>query len=122
MTEMDFWMFLKSAWAVKGRIDMVSGYVESSDREIQNAGNYLSSHSVLFEGHDSLPIQLITDMGRLLLSRSATIEAKRAILMILAHHPTVEALGFLTSYSKNPDRELRYFANMAFEECVMWNE
>ena len=71
MTEMDFWMFLKSAWAVKGRIEMVSGYVESGDYRIQNTNNYLSGHSVLFEGHDRLPIRLITDMGRLLLSRSA---------------------------------------------------
>ena len=121
MTESDFWMFLILSQQ-KGRIPMVSGFVESNDPVINKAGEYIGGHSILFEGHDRLPISMVQDMGSLILERNVSLRAKEAILMILAHHPTKEALRALKTYNQNPDKELRYTAHFALEECEWWNE
>lgn len=121
MTESEFWMFLTLSQE-RGRVPVVSAYVDSNDPVIQKTGEYLGGHSVLFEGHDKLPIAMVGDMGRLLLDRKVSLRAKEAILMILAHHPTKEALRILKEYNKNADKELRYTACFALEECEWWNE
>jgi len=121
MTESDFWLFLEISKAGK-QIPMVSGYVDDDNPIIQKAGEYLGGHSVLFEGHDKLPTSMVNDMGRLVLERRVSLRAKEAILMILAHHPTREALNALKKYNENPDKELKYTARFALEECQWWNE
>lgn len=121
MTEKEFWLFLRDALA-KGRVPQVSGCVDSNNPQIQKAGEYCGGHSVLFEGHDKLPVDTVIKMGGLLLNRSVTIPAKETILTILAHHPTREALNILKKYNKNPDEELKYTAHFALEECGCWNE
>jgi hypothetical protein len=121
MTESDFWMFLEISRAGR-QMSMLSGYADSDNPVIQKANEYLGGHSVLFEGHDKLPISLVSDMGRLLLDRRISLRAKEAILVILAHHPTKEALGVLKKYDENPDKELRYTSRFALEECEWWNE
>ena len=42
--------------------------------------------------------------------------------MILAHHVSREALNILKAYNKCPDVELAIFAELALQECEMWNE
>ena len=121
MTESDFWMFVTLSQG-RGRIPMVSGYVDTDDSVINKAKEYIGGHSVLFEGHDKLPVSMVKDMGRLILQRNVSLRAKEAILMILAHHPTKEALNALETYNRNPDKELRYTIHFALQECEWWNE
>ena len=121
MTEMEFWTFLNKSLA-KGRIPQISGYTDSGNGLIQGAGEYFSGHSVLFEGHDRLAKDFIVEMGQLILIPDVTLRAKEAILMLLAHHPSKEALRALTEYNKNPDKSLECTAHFALEECGWWNE
>ena len=121
MTEKEFWVFLKKSLA-KGRAPQISGCLDSDDRLIRGTGQYFGGHSVLFDGHDKLAEDVIMEMGDLILSYKITLRAKEAILMILAHHPSKEALQALTTYNKNPDKGLEYTARFALEECEWWNE
>ena len=121
MTEKEFWVFLSSS-LVKGRVPQVCGYVDSDNKLVQSAGEYFSGHSVLFEGHDRLAKDVIVKMGELILIPEVTLRVKEAILMILAHHPSKEALEALAKYSMNPDKGLEYTAHFALEECGWWNE
>ena len=121
MTENEFWVFLERSQA-RGRVPQISGYRDSDDKFIQSAGDYFAGHSVLFEGHNMLVRSIIREMGELILTPGITPQAKEAILMILAHHPSKEALWALTEYNKNPDKGLECMAHFALEECEWWNE
>ena len=121
MTENEFWVFLNRSLA-KGRVPQVSGYVDSNDKFMQSTGEYFAAHSVLFEGHDKLAKDLIVNMGELILVPDVPLQAKEAILMVLAHHPSQEALWALARYNKDPDKDLEYIAHFALEECGWWNE
>lgn len=72
--------------------------------------------------YDKIQIEKIVEMGQLLQSKDAAIPTKQAILILLAHHPSKEALGALRVYNKHPCEELKYFAQLALDECEMWNE
>ena len=122
MTEREFWLFLKESIAVNGRMNMVSGCIDNGNHQVSENGNYLSGHSVLFEGHDKIPVNRLKEFGQLLYDPMTSTRTKEAILMILAHHPTRDALNILRAYNKNPDRELRYFAKTALWECEIWNK
>jgi len=121
MTESDFWLFLEISKKGK-QLPIVSGYQDCCDPAVQKAGEYLGGHSVLFEGHDKLPVSMISDMGRLILQSNVSLRAKEAILIILAHHPSREALNALKEYNKRPDKKLKYTAHFALQECEWWNE
>lgn len=82
----------------------------------------MGGHALLPKDYDKIPIDKIVEMGELLLSKHAKIPTKEAILILLAHHPSKEALGALKTYNKQPDEELKYFAQFALDECEMWNE
>ena len=121
MTEREFWLFLDNALA-KGRVAQVSGTIDTCDPQIQKASHYIECHCMLPEGYDRISISTIFQMGELLLCGKASMPTKEAILMILAHHPTKEALGILKQYSIFPDSGLELFAQFALDECQMWNE
>ena len=121
MTEKEFRMFLSKSLA-RGRIPQVSGYTDSDNNLVQGTGEYYGGHSVLFEGHNNLTKDIIVEMGELILAPKVTLQTKEAILMILAHHPSKEALQALAKYNKNPDKGLEYTARFALEECEWWNE
>ena len=121
MTEKEFLDFLEMKLKI-GRLPQLSGYVDSLDPAVQNAGKYIGGHSVLFEGHQMLPAKMVAEMGRLLLNQGVLLETKEALLVILAHHPSREALDALSLYNVDPDEDLRYFARIALDECEMWNE
>ncbi|MDD5174022.1 MAG: hypothetical protein WC419_01370 [Candidatus Omnitrophota bacterium] len=121
MTEKEFLNFLEMK-SKNGRVPQLSGYVDSYDTAIQEAEKYTGGHSVLFEGHQMLPIKMVVEMGRLLLNRDVLLKTKEALLVILAHHPSKEALNVLSLYNIDPDEDLRYFARIALDECEMWNE
>ena len=121
MIEKEFLDFLEMKLK-RERVPQLSGFINSPDSDIQNAGKYVGGHSVLFEGHQTLPTKVVIEMGRLLLSRNVKLQTKEAILVILAHHPSREALNALNLYNVIPDEDLRYFARIALDECEMWNE
>ncbi|OGW77271.1 MAG: hypothetical protein A3I73_05925 [Omnitrophica bacterium RIFCSPLOWO2_02_FULL_45_16] len=121
MTEKEFWVFLSKSLA-RGRIPQLSGYRNSDDKLVDAAGAYFGGHSVLFEGHENLAKDIIVEIGELISIPDVTLRAKEAILMILAHHPSKEALWALTKYNKNPDKGLEYTAHFALQECEWWNE
>ena len=121
MTEKEFLDFLEMKLKI-GRLPQLSGYVDSLDPAVQNAGKYIGGHSVLFEGHQMLPAKIVAEMGQLLLNQGVLLETKEALLVILAHHPSREALDALSLYNVDPDEDLRYFARIALDECEMWNE
>lgn len=121
MTEKEFWKFLKKAWE-KGREAQVSmGPVEYDNPQLEAVGNYLKSHEVLPRDYQAIPGDLIAEMGALLFEQGVSRKAKEAIMMILAHHGSNEALRALTNYHGKPDKDLVIFAELALQECEMWN-
>lgn len=121
MTEKDFWVFLNGK-LVEGRVEQMSAVVYSDDSQIREAGKYIGAHSFLPKGYDNISVREIADMGRLLLGKMASISTKEAILVLLAHIPSKEAMGILKTYNDLPDEGLKLFAQMALDECEMWNE
>ncbi|MFC1589938.1 hypothetical protein ACFL42_00440 [Candidatus Omnitrophota bacterium] len=121
MTESEFWVYLK-AMQSKGRVEQVSGYIDTGGQATQAGGVYCGGHSVLFKGYDTIAKNIVIAMGDLLLNKAVSLQAKEVILMILAHHPSHEALFALELYSKAPNEELKYTAYFALEECRWWNE
>jgi len=121
MTEEDFLNFLAMKLKIC-KVPQLSGYIDSSDPTVQDTVKYIGGHSVLFEGHQVIPIGLVIEMGRLLFDRNVSLQTKETLLMILAHHPSREALNALNLYNVNPDENLRCFVQLALDECKMWNE
>ncbi len=64
----------------------------------------------------------IIRMGSLLFQKASAPKTKEAIMMILAHQSSEAALTILAKYNLDSDPELQFFAQMALEECAMWNE
>ena len=122
MTEKGFWAFISMAIAVKGRMNQVSGYVDSDGQDINENGRYLGGHSVLFKGYDKLSEEKIEEIGSLLFDSSVSGQAKEAVLTLLAHYPKRCALNILRRYNKDPDKDLAYYAKTALWECHMWNK
>ena len=122
MTENMFWSFLKVAIAEKGRVNQAFGCMDSDEQDVNETECYIGGHSVLFNGHDLLSEDRIEEIGGLLFDPAVSRQAKEAILMILAHCPKKVALNILRRYNKNPDKELKYFAETALWECRIWNE
>lgn len=121
MTEKGFWEFLNAALA-KGRIPMVSGRIDTDNPTIQAGSEFLGGHALLPEGYEKIPVVKIVEMGKLLLEDGVKLRTKEATMMILAHHGCNEALLALKRYNESPEPELRIFAEMALDECEMWNE
>ena len=119
MTEKEFWLFMQKSYD-KGRIPMVSGYVDSEG--LEGANKYIGGHALLPADYESIPKVFVMEFGKLLMDRAIAIKTKEVILMILAHHASKEALNALKAYNKNPDEELTIFAELALQECEMWNE
>ena len=121
MTEKDFWEFLNTSLK-KGRIPQVSATTDSDDEELQAQGEFMGGHALLPKDYDKIPKAKITEMGKLLLKKETTFKAKEAIMIILAHHGSDQALTCLKTYNQRPDKELKIFAEIALDECEMWNE
>ena len=69
-----------------------------------------------------LPLDKVVEMGNLLMQKGVTAKAKSTILITLAHIPEKTALGILKAYNRDPDKQLRIFAEIALDECEFWNE
>jgi len=117
MNEQEFWDFLEGLLE-RGRAQQVIGVIGCVDSP---ANSYLEGHAPLPKDYDKLTEVEIIKMGSLLLKRASN-KTKEAILMILAHQLSEAALTLLVKYCLAPDKGLEYFAEMALEECAMWNE
>ena len=121
MNEREFWNFLESLQG-NGRAKVVAGSIDAGKENIDAAGDYMTGHALLPADHDSLSRETIDSIGKLLFINTVKIETKEAILILLAHQPRRDALIILEKYNRNPDKKLKIFAELALDECVMWNE
>ena len=121
MEKGDIWLFLENELA-KEKASQVSCVIDSDDPQAQRMSKYISNHALLPEGYDKIQTDKIVGMGELLLDKTAEVQAKATIMMILAHHPSREALKALRRYNANPDKELKDLVPLAIEECEWWGE
>ena len=120
MTENDFWKYMKKLWEKEGRVDQLSGYIDSSDLAFHAAGKYAGGHSILPNNYAEVPDKVISAMSNLLSKKKVKPATKEAILIVLAHHGSDAALTAVNTYNKNLDRRLKYFHQMALDECQTW--
>jgi|SRR3989338_9306121 len=118
MTEREFWYFLGQ----RGKVQILSGSMESESCDINAAGEYMRSHALLPKDYDNLLEEDIINMGQLLFQGGIMRKTKEAIIVLLAHQVSDTALTMLTKYNLMPDKGLEIFAEIALEECLMWNE
>lgn len=121
MTETQFWGFLENLWRTKGREAMMAGMIDNPDPQVQAVGHYIMSHALLPRDYDKIPVEAVASMGRLLPEKDIQHRTREAIMMILAHHGSGEALGALRRYNMRPNKGLEVFAGMALDECENWN-
>jgi hypothetical protein len=121
MTEKCFWEFLGGLLG-QGRINQVSSVIDSNEPQLQQAGRFIGGHILLPENYDKIAKDKIIEISELLLNRNIAISTKEAIIIILAHYPSREALNTLQKYNQRPDEGLRFFSRFALDECRMWNE
>jgi len=121
MTEQEFWIFLKQAME-RGREPMLASHIDTADPELQKMGEYIMGHSYLPKDYDKIGKGVITEMGRLLMDLRVRHKTKEAVMMILAHNGSDEALDILRTYNRIPDKGLEVFSMLALQECRMWNE
>ena len=121
MTEKGFWEFL-SGLLGQGRINQISSVIDSDEPQLQQAGRFIGGHALLPENYDKIARDKIIGISELLLSGDPAIPTKEAIIIILAHHPSREALNTLQKYNQKPDEGLKFFSRFALDECRMWNE
>ncbi|MDP3790300.1 MAG: hypothetical protein Q8R48_07865 [Candidatus Omnitrophota bacterium] len=121
MTEKEFWLFLNGKLA-QGRQEQMSVVTYSNNPQVKEAVKYIGAHSFLPKEYNNISEREIVDMGRLLLDGMAAVSTKEAILVLLAHIPSKEALNILKTYNELPEEGLKLFAQMALDECEMWNE
>lgn len=118
MGEKEFWAFLENLWR-KGRAQQV---ICTRDGIGLPEQAYLQGHALLPKGYDKLLETDIVKMGGLLFVRDVKHKTKEAVMIILAHQPSETALTLLAKYNLNPDKGLEFYAQMALDECAMWNE
>jgi len=121
MTEGQFWGFLERMWQEKGREAMMGGMVDNPDPQVQAASHYIMSHALLPRDYDKIPIEVVVNVGKLLLKKGTQRKTQEAIMMILAHQGSEEALKALGRYNMRPNKGLEVFARMALDECENWN-
>ncbi len=88
----------------------------------------MSNHNNIFvdyiQFHNQIDWQEIEDNKKQYLDErekifkpDCPIEEKKKLIFILAHLGTLESVAVLEKYLKNPDQELRQWAETAFDEC-----
>ena len=122
MTEGQFWGFLKDLWRTNGREAMMVGMVDDSDPQVQAISHYIMSHALLPRECNNIPIGTVVNMGGLLLGKGIQRKTREAIMIILAHHGSENALDALRKYNMRPNKGLEVFAEMALDECKNWSE
>jgi len=118
MTEKEFWQFLEQ----RGKTSMTSGYTITGGVAMDAVGEYLGGHALLPKDYDNLTKEEIKEIGELLFQKNVGQKTKEAVLILLAHQVSEQALAILKRYNLNPDKGLIIFAELALDESLMWNE
>jgi len=121
MTELEFWAYLNMLLS-KGRMNMLMGRVDFEKLGLNEVEMFMSSHMLLPKGYENISLDNIQRMGMLLFRKGVQLRTKRAVLIILAHHPSKVALAILEKFNLSPDQGLRIFGELALDECCMWND
>lgn len=120
MLEIQFWKFLENLWKTNGREAMTAGTIDSPDPQIQAMSHYIMSHAMLPKDCDRISCEAIISMAGLLIQKGIQPKTREAIMIILAHNGTKEALEALRLYNMRPTKGLEVFSEMALDECRGW--
>lgn len=101
--------------------DMIIQTMDTPDNELAVQIDYIGAHALLPKDCDKFPIEKIKDMGLVLLANTPEEIIAKTIVMILAHHPSREALNILRMYLSKANTDLKAFVQCAIEECEVWN-
>jgi len=101
---------------------MLIGRSDTGVSGLNEVERFLASHALLPEGYEYIPRSDILRMGTLLFQSRVLRWTKEAVLILLAHHPSQEALAVLEKFNARPDKGLRIFAELALDECCIWVE
>jgi len=121
MNENEFWNFLKEK-REKGTARIAAGSLGFEKRLDRGLGEYMVGHALLPEDYDKLSQGTVMAIGKLLFRDEVKTRTKEAVLILLAHQTTKDAVFILEEYNKRPDRGLEIFSELALQECLWWNE
>ena len=62
------------------------------------------------------------NLGRALIEKKLPIEARKKILVLLAHLGTIEACRQIENYCNSPDNDLKHWSLLSLQECRMFLE
>lgn len=97
-------------------IPMVHIIDELDSEEGRDVIDYIEAHSLLPPHPHKLPVDFICSLANKLRT-VATIEEKKGILILLAHHGSLEALDILTAYQDEAEPILKGWIRLAVDEC-----
>ena len=99
------------------------GALKVSEAELPIAMEYINYHQKFnWRKIENDQKKIIKEAKKSLLSKSCPLEQKKDFLFALAHIGILESLAILEEYLKKPDKELKMWAKMAFDECKMFFE
>lgn len=77
----------------------------------------MNQHNDAMGQAQSLSNAEVANLGNILFSLEASLQKKEKVLHALAHEGTEQACKILKAYKEYPDEELRFEAEMAYDEC-----
>ena len=101
-----------------GKTAMMTVVDDPNSPETKAAKEYINSHNLLPKNYEDTTEEEIEECGKKLFDPKTSIKEKKKVLMLLAHLGVYESFKILKAYRQNPDPELRFWSNMAFEECT----
>lgn len=122
MTEREFWKDVKELQARNRPKLLATGMIHADNPKELYEAKRLYGNSTDCGDLEDLPKNKLTEMSKLLFKKGVSLKAKEMIIMTLAHEDTKEALNTLRAYNKKPDKKLKYFAELALDECKWWNK
>lgn len=97
-------------------IPMVHVVEDLTSDEGKTVMEYIEAHSLLPPRPHLLPLSFIQTLGRRLYE-APTIEEKKGILIILAHHGSLAALDILSGFRDSAEASLKHWTQLALDEC-----
>jgi len=107
-----------------GLSGQIFGFDSSDNPQAQMATDYIKYHSKLPADYEKLPVEEIKEKGRLLLDPLFNdLENRKEIIILLAHHGSIEALEILQNYFEIAQaEELKFWTFLAIDECKAFLE
>ncbi len=95
-------------------------YVVGNAASLARSSDYLAAHAFLPPDPRAVPLAEIQRRGLALFDPAERIQAKKATLVLLAHHGSPTAVRFCQEYAGAPDEGMATFAELALEEAALW--